>query len=222
VIAQVMGVCTRDYQHQGGVAWHVVEAQGNAMDTSASLLERLSSQPDDASWQRLDGLYRPLVRRWLLREPNVRNDVDDLVQEVMTVLVRELPGFRRQRSGSFRRWLRTITAHRLQGYLRARQRTTAECQSLAESSFADQLADPRSELSRQWDEEHNAHVISRLLGLIEGDFAAATLLAFRRVVFDEAKPACVAAELGISVNAVLVAKSKVLSRLRQEAEGLLD
>ena len=32
----------------------------------------------------------------------------------------------------------------------------------------------------------------------------------------------VAAELGLSVNAVLIAKSRVLKRLRQKAEGLID
>ena len=63
-----------------------------AMDTSVSLLQRLTTQPDEASWQRLDALYRPLIRSWLLREPRLRGDVDDLIQEVMTVLVRELPG----------------------------------------------------------------------------------------------------------------------------------
>jgi len=192
------------------------------METSASLLERLSEHPDEASWQRLDALYRPLIRSWLLREPALLNDVDDLTQDVMTVLVRELARFRRQRAGSFRRWLKTITVHRLQGYLRASRRRAAMNAPLLGSSLSDQLADPNSPLSRQWDEEHNAYVVRRLLELIEGDFAPTTVAAFRRLVFDEADAACVAVELGITVKAVVVAKSKVLSRLRQEARGFLD
>jgi DNA-directed RNA polymerase specialized sigma24 family protein len=84
------------------------------METSASLLERLRTCPDEAAWQRLDDLYQPLIRRWLLRDPSLREDADDLVQEVMSVLVRELPRFRRRRNGSFRRWRRNITAHRVQ------------------------------------------------------------------------------------------------------------
>jgi hypothetical protein len=32
----------------------------------------------------------------------------------------------------------------------------------------------------------------------------------------------VAVELGLSVNAVLIAKSRALARLRQEAAGLID
>lgn len=195
---------------------------GSVMETSASLLDRLTSRPDEASWKRLDDLYRPLIRSWILREPRCRNDVDDLVQEVMTVLVRELPGFRRQRPGSFRCWLKAITVHRLQAYLRHIGRRAAVNTQLDGTSLADQLADPNSSLSQQWDDEHKHHIIRRLLELIEDEFAPTTLAAFRRTVFDEADTEQVAAELGISENAVLVAKSKVLSRLREEAEGFLD
>jgi RNA polymerase sigma-70 factor (ECF subfamily) len=192
------------------------------METSASLLDRLTTRPDEESWRRLDDLYRPLIRSWLLREPSLRGDVDDLIQEVMTVLVRELAGFRRQRLGSFRRWLKTITVHRLRGHLRTNRQRAATHAPLSESSLADQLADPQSELSRQWDDEHNNHVIRRMLELIEGSFQPKTVAAFRRLVFDEANPKQVAAELGMTINAVLIAKSKVLSRLRHEAEGFLD
>lgn len=192
------------------------------METSASLLERLRTRPDEASWYRLDSLYRPLIRRWLARDPALREEAEDLVQEVMTVLVRELPGFRRQRAGSFRRWLRTITVHRLQAYQRARRNRPRALAAAPEECPLAQLADPSSALSRLWDQEHDEHVVRRLLELIETEFAPNTLRAFRRVVFDEVKPAQAAKELGMSVNAVLLAKSRVLSRLRQEAKGLLD
>src|SRR5205823_682766 len=79
------------------------------METSVSLLERLQTQPDEAAWQRLDRIYRPLIRAWVLRDPALRQDADDLAQEVMSVLVRELPRFRRQLPGSFRAWLRAVT-----------------------------------------------------------------------------------------------------------------
>ena len=86
------------------------------------------------------------------------------------------------------------------------------------------LADPASALSRQWDEEHDRHVVRRLLEMLEADsaFEPITLRAFHRVVFDAMKPALVAAELNLSVNSVLLAKSRVLKWLRQEAAGLID
>ena len=192
------------------------------METSATLLERLRTAPDEAAWRRLDDLYRPLIRRWLLRDPTLGEEAEDIVQEVMAVLVRELPDFQRRRTGSFRRWLRGITAHRLAAYYRGRQHRPRALGSPLDESPLLQLSDPGSELSRLWDEEHDRHVLRRLLELIEPSFEPATLAAFRRVAFDGVSPARAAEELGVSLNAVLLAKSRVLRRLRQEAEGLID
>jgi RNA polymerase sigma-70 factor (ECF subfamily) len=192
------------------------------METSASLLERLRNSPDEASWRRLDDLYQPLIRHWLLRDPSLRDDADDIVQEVMSVLVRELPGFRRRRNGSFRRWLRTITANRVAALYRSRKNRPVALGCPLEESPLTQLADPNSELSRQWDREHDRYVLSRLMELIAPLFEPTTLAAFRRVAVDGIAPAQAAEELGLSLNAVLVAKSRVLSTLRQEAKGLID
>src|ERR671925_2035841 len=59
-------------------------------ETSASLLQRLHQQADEASWKRLVDLYTPLLQGWFRRERIPPSDVDDLVQDVLAVLVREL------------------------------------------------------------------------------------------------------------------------------------
>ena len=46
--------------------------------------------------------------------------------------------------------------------------------------------------------------------------------AFQRYVIEERDAAATAAELGVSVGTVYAAKSRVLTRLRQELHGLLD
>jgi RNA polymerase sigma factor (sigma-70 family) len=192
------------------------------METSASLLERLRISPDEAAWQRLDDLYRPLIRRWLLRDPSLGEEVEDVLQEIMGVLIRELPGFQRQRCGSFRRWLRAIAAHRLGAFYRSRKNRPVALGCALEDSPLMQLADSNSELGRQWDREHDRYVLTRLMELIEPLFRPTTLAAFRRIAIDGVSPDQAAEEMGLSLNAVLVAKSRVLNRLRQEAEGLID
>jgi RNA polymerase sigma-70 factor (ECF subfamily) len=192
------------------------------ISTSLSLLEQLRTRPDEAAWRRLVDLYQPLIRHWLKRDPTLRDEAEDLVQEVLTVLIRELPHFQRERAGSFRSWLRTITWNRLQAFWQLRSHRPQLLASDCHDSVLAQLEDPESALSSQWDDEHDRHVVGRLLDLIEPQFEPATLQAFRRLVFDEAKVAEVASELRISVNAVLLAKSRVLKRLRQEGEGLID
>jgi RNA polymerase sigma-70 factor, ECF subfamily len=192
-------------------------------DTPVSLLERLRLRPDPASWQRLVDLYTPLIRGWLRRHALQDPDADDLVQEVLGVLVRELPNFRHDlRPGAFRRWLRTVTVNRLRTFWRGRRSRPVAAGDSDFLQMLDQLADPDSGLSRLWDEEHDRHVARRLLELLEPEFEPNTWRAFRRLVLEGQPTAEVAAELGVTPNAVRIAKSRVLSRFRQEVAGLLD
>jgi RNA polymerase sigma-70 factor (ECF subfamily) len=192
------------------------------VETSTSLLDRLRNRPDAESWRRLDLLYRPLILSWMHRDPRLQADAEDLAQEILSVVCRELPGFTPRHPGSFRRWLRTITAYRVKGYHRARQSRPLALGMEADEGPLAQLADDRSELAQLWDKEHNEHVVRRLLELMADEFSAAHVQAFRRVVLDEVKPARVAEELGVSVNVVLLARSRILRRLREVAEGMLE
>jgi RNA polymerase sigma-70 factor (ECF subfamily) len=191
------------------------------LDTSHSLLERLQSSPPEEAWRRLVDLYAPLLARWASEHGLQTADRDDLVQEVLSVLVRDLPGFRHNgRPGAFRAWLRGILVNRLRSLWRAR-RAAAPGGEPSWERLAE-LEDPDSPAARRWDEEHNRLLLARLLRLVEPQFEPATLTAFRRVVLQGERPAAVAASLGVTVNAVLLAKSRVLRRLRQEAAGLCD
>ena len=58
--------------------------------------------------------------------------------------------------------------------------------------------------------------------LIEPEFQPVTWQMFRRYVLDNQDADTVAQELGTTVNAVFIAKSRVLQRLRAEAAGLID
>jgi len=192
-------------------------------ETSLSLLDRLRLQPDKESWQRLVEVYTPLIQAWLRRHGVSPTDAEDLTQEVMTVVVREIPTFKHnQQPGAFRSWLRTIAVNRLRVLWRSRHMRPVATGGSDFLKMLDELEDPDSDLSRLWDQQHDHHVARRLMELVKPQFEPATWQAFRRVVLDGVKAAVAAAELNISVNAVLLAKSRVLSRLRQEIQGLTD
>ncbi|HEV3164115.1 MAG TPA: RNA polymerase sigma factor [Isosphaeraceae bacterium] len=187
--------------------------------TPLSLIERLRENPDGVSWRRLFDLYTPLIRHWLKRQGVSPPDADDLLQEVCATIARELPGFSHDgRTGAFRLWMRNIVVNRLRGYWRSRQRLRVA----AGDQDLDQLIDPDSRLSRLWDREHDEFVARRLMELIKPEFADTTWQAFRGQVIDGRSAADTAGELGMSVNAVLIAKSRVLRRLREEGRGLIE
>jgi RNA polymerase sigma-70 factor (ECF subfamily) len=190
-------------------------------ETSHSLLARAGAG-DESAWQHFVAVYQPMIHGWLLRHAVHPQEVDDLTQDILAVMVRQLGHFAHAgRPGSFRSWLRTITANRAREFWRAgKGRAQAAGGSVLE--MAEQLEAPDSSLSALWNAEHDAHVLRRLLDLMEESFEPRTVRAFRRLVFDGARAGEVAAEVGMSVAAVYAAKSRVLQRLRQEAEGLLD
>jgi RNA polymerase sigma-70 factor (ECF subfamily) len=191
--------------------------------TSLSLLERLKRQPSDSDWERFHDIYRPLIRGWLARVPDLRAEVEDLTHETMVIVFRELGGFERQREGSFRAWLRRITVYRVRGYWRTRaKQPRVGLDGSAMETFLGQLEDPSSDLAAQWDRDHDRHVFDQLLGQVRTDFSERSWEAFRRFAIEDRPAAVVAAELGMTVNAVLLVKSRVLKRLREEAGVLLD
>ncbi len=191
--------------------------------TSASLLDRVRASPTADSWQHLVGIYEPLIRGWLRQRVLPEQDVDDITQEVMAVVVRRLREFQHNGPvGAFRNWLKTITINCLRDHWkRGKHRPLATGQSSVQDILA-QLADPSSELSQQWDLEHDRYVARRLLEMLRDEFEPRTWQAFQRTALEGVVAADVAAELGLTTNAVFIARSRVLARLRQEAAELID
>ena len=192
-------------------------------ETSLSLLARLRQSPENEGWNRLADLYTPLIRAWLRRYDVQDSDANDLVQEVLLAVSKDLGKFEHAgQPGAFRGWLRAILVNRLRKFWRARDRRPI---ALADSDIDARLAqldDPASEMSLIWNREHDQYVLRQLLALAEPHFAPNTWTAFCRVALDGARPDVVAEEMGISRNAVVIAKCRVLNRLRQESEGLIE
>jgi RNA polymerase sigma-70 factor (ECF subfamily) len=190
--------------------------------TSLSLLDRLRvARPDATDWNRLQGIYLPLISRWLGRVPGLGDEANDLAQEVFVVVIREIPRFQRQREGSFRAWLRQVTVNKVRTHRRKLRRRRAVGLDPADG-FLDSLSDPNGDLAREWDMDHDKHVFQKLLSIVQPDFSAVTWEAFRRFALDGLPAAKVAAEMGLSVNAVISAKARILKRLREEAGDLLE
>ncbi len=192
-------------------------------DTSQSLLERLRKEPDAPDWRRFTELYEPLIRGWLRRRNILEQDADDVVQNILTVVVRRVGQFQHNgRVGAFRTWLRSIAVNCLRDHWRANRYRPAGVGGSDIQELIAQLEDPASELSQLWDQEHDRHVMRTLLESLRDEFEPRTWAAFQRFVLDDQPAAEVAKELKMTANAVFIAKSRVLTRLRQEAMGILD
>jgi RNA polymerase sigma-70 factor (ECF subfamily) len=190
-------------------------------DTSLSLLQRLRHEPANGpDWRALEAFCRPFIFRQLRARFRLgEHDTEDLAQNVMEVVCRKVGAFDRRGAGSFRRWLRTITHRQLQNFWREQQK---QPQPAGEGDPFAGLADDRSDLSREWDEEHRKHVVEQALDRLRGDFGEASLRAFRLLVLEGRPGPEVASGLGMRPAAVHSAKARILARLRAEVEEMLD
>lgn len=185
--------------------------------TSISLLERLRERHEEDAWERFVQLYTPLLCHWVRRLGLEGQDAADLVQDIFTVLVQKLPTFRYNPSKRFRAWLWTVTLNCRRERLRRQQIPvqSGDPRILSQATtpnVADEVAE----------EEYRQYLTRRAMELMQADFQPATWKAFWEYVVNQRPAAEVAGELGLTENAVYLAKGRVLHRLREELKGLLD
>ncbi len=183
---------------------------------SASTSTRLLSDArawDQEAWRQIVRRYGPLVYRWSRRWPLQAADRADLFQEVFRSVAIGLDRFRRDRPGdSFRGWLWTVTRNRAADLLRQRQR----CPDIPGGSWdLGEVTSPDSPSDASDACPRNTRV-RQALRSIRSDFQERTWRAFWETVVEQRPAAEVAAEIGISPNAVYQARSRVLARLRQQ------
>jgi RNA polymerase sigma-70 factor (ECF subfamily) len=190
------------------------------LSTSPSLLQRVR-RLEPAAWERLCALYGPVVYGWCRRAGLQDSDALDGVQEVFRLVFQHLGQFQEGRGGGrFRGWLWAITTNQLRLHHRqAQRRPTVGDRDPAE--FPANLDDPPSCEDAPEGEAVRQAVIRRALDLVRHDFTEQTWLIFVRTTLQEQSCQDVAAELGLSANAVRQARFRVLRRLRQELDGLI-
>ena len=195
----------------------------NSSGTSLGLLVGLRAD-EQGAWQRLVDLYSPLLDLWCRRAGLQEADAADIRQEVFIVVRRKIGDFRRESpADSFRGWLRTIVRNKIA------DRGRRERSQPAETGLQEQLDQTATRTmggddgGDEDDTTAEARILyRRALALIQRDFEERTWRAFWAVVIDGRGAAEIALDLGLPVNAVYLAKSRVLRRLREEFQGLLD
>jgi RNA polymerase sigma-70 factor (ECF subfamily) len=187
-----------------------------------TLLERVK-QREAEGWRRLVILYQPLVIWWCYLKGLPAQDAEDVAQEVFLTVSARVGDFSKgPHGGGFRSWLHRITDNKVGDYLRKQNRAARavggseaqdRLQGLPDSLAGSSLADDGSE---------RAMLCRHAMELVRDQFEARTWEAAWRVVVEGQRAADVADDLGMSRAAIYTAKSRVLSRLRDELQGLLD
>jgi RNA polymerase sigma-70 factor (ECF subfamily) len=184
--------------------------------TSVSLLWRLRQPNREDDWQRFVDLYAPLIYHWSRSQGLSTTDASDLVQEVLVVLVTKLPEFEYDPTQRFRGWLRTITVNKVRDF--QRQKSTRASTGVNETIERITVVDSVDLFEEA---EYRSFLVKRALKLMQAEFQDQTWQACWKHIVEGRKAADVAQELGITANAVYIAKCRVIRRLREELDGLM-
>ncbi len=139
------------------------------------------------------------------------------MQDVFATLVRKLPQFAYDSHKTFRGWLHTVARNKWHDYCRAGKACVAT--GLDGAAVADSDgADPAAQF---WEHEYRELLLRRAVQLMQTDFPDTWEACYQVIVVGRPVPA-VAAERGMTANALHQAKFRMLKRLRQELAGLLD
>jgi RNA polymerase sigma-70 factor, ECF subfamily len=207
-----------------------VSASGPKRDTlpvsnsTASDLLSGARQMEASAWHEVVDRYSWLIFQWCRNAGLNAQDAADVVQIVLAQVAAYLPTFKKDgATGSFRRWLRTITRTKVAEFRRAdgkqphgeggsaAQRRLLEVPEVAESSQTDSS-----------DLDDRRRLLWQLVDRFEDEFEDSTWQAFWLTVIENQTPAEAATSLNMTPNAVRVAKWRVLARLREAGGQTAD
>jgi RNA polymerase sigma factor (sigma-70 family) len=198
-----------------------MDNDASSLHTRPSLLVRIRDPQDAVSWRAFVELYTPPVLRYCRLRGLQDADAADVTQEVMAQVARSMRSFRyAPERGRFRDWLGTITRRKVNRHLTKRHLGTS---GGGGSDLPEAINNPRViEADPVWSAEFNAQILRAALEKVRPLFGPATWNAFAGVWLEDRTAAETASALGVSLEAVYVAKSKVLKRLEEEVLTLVE
>src|SRR5262245_19851920 len=194
--------------------------------TRASLLVRLRDPRDGQAWSQFVDLYAPLVYRFGCKQGLQDADAADLTQDTLRAVAGAIGRLDYDpKLGSFRGWLFTIVRNRVRDLAEKRSRQERGAGDTAMLNRLEQQPDSRSlqdfgSLETDWDREYERQLLLTAASRIRNGFQEKTWQAFWRTTVDGASGKEVAQSLDMTVAAVYLAKSRVMTRLKEEIRRL--
>jgi RNA polymerase sigma factor (sigma-70 family) len=188
-------------------------------ETRPSLLVRLCDPKDDRAWTEFTAIYSPFIYRFACRKGFQDADAADLVQEVLRAVASAVDRWEPDPcKGPFRNWLFRIARNMMLNLVASERRHprgtgSEEMQWLLESRPSPSPAD-----SALFQAEYKRQLFRWAAERVRDEFRGSTWAAFWETGVEGKKAEVVAANLGMSIGAVYMAKSRVVARIRQVIE----
>jgi RNA polymerase sigma-70 factor (ECF subfamily) len=183
--------------------------------TRASLLVRLRDARDEVAWREFIDLYGPLVYGYARKQGLQDADAADLSQEVLRAVAGAVSRLEYDpRHGAFRNWLFTVVRRKLSNWRRAQRARPENRHGPAPLLLLEQCPTPAGG-EAAWEAEWEQRLFAWACEQARRAITDCTWQAFWRTAIDGQSCKQVAADLGLSVTAVYLARRRVLARLKE-------
>jgi len=189
------------------------------LPTRPSLLLRLRDAEDHAAWSQFVTVYSPLIFAFCRGRGLTEIDSGDVTQDVLRAVAGAIPRFQYdpQRS-TFRNWLFTVVRSKLNNFLAGLARRPRLAGDTTIEHYV--ATEPDAAWEETWQREYRANLVRWAAERIRAEFKSETWNAFWQTAMEGRPGDVVAAELGISLNALYIARSRVTARLKQTVDEL--
>ncbi len=189
-------------------------------DTSVTLLRRLRRDPaDQEAWAEFVERYGRMIFRWCRRWGLQEADAEDVTQNVLVELSRQMRTFVYDPAGRFRGWLKTVAYRAWCRFAESRSREAAGDGGGASLSLVRSPASCEDFL-QQLEEESDRELLERAMERVRLRVRPHTWEAFRLMALEGLSGAEVAGRLEMKIGAVFVARSKVQKMIQEEVHRL--
>ena len=177
---------------------------------------------DPAAWDRTIRRYNQMLFCWCRRSGLKAHDAEDVCQDVLRSASTSIHRFRRATpQDTFRGWLRRITQRRISDFRSSRKSLPYSMGGEGNQGLLNSIK--ALEISQDVDSASpTPKYSSKLVDIVRSEFEPKSWDAFWRTTVEEEDSENVAKALGITRNAVYLAKSRILKRFRQVALELQD
>lgn len=197
--------------------------------TRRSLLSRLRNLDDQESWRAFFDLYWRLLYKVARRAGLSEADAEDVVQETVVAVARQMPRFRYDAArGSFKGWLFRIVGRRVNDHLRRlyRQPRRDEAVHAHEADEEDRAPartdETSAELDNAWEQEWEQAVLEAAVAKVREETNPKHFQVFDCCVRLGWPTAKVAATLGMSAAQVYLARHRVSRAVKNAARVIND
>jgi RNA polymerase sigma-70 factor (ECF subfamily) len=181
-------------------------------------LEGLRRSDDHVAWKRFSDHFRPLIVHYARGSFDLSPaDAEDAAQESLTAFYTAYrQGEYEQGKGRLSNWLFGIATNRLKQFVhrKAQNREVQADGTSTSTGFLTRVPDDAT-LERRWDEQWRRASIEQCMDVVRRQFDDRTLEAFQLFAVANEPARDVADRLGMTMNAVFLAKHRVLKRFRE-------